>query len=169
MLKKYISKALIFALLAGLASCSDDFTSLTPLGSATESNFFRTQADAEAAVNAMYYYMGDEDMFSRGFMWYINASDDMVTGRPNGTADNIKNFNLTGDEGYTSWMYPQCYKIIRRANDVLAHVPDMNIDKDLKNRYLGEALFMRGFHYFWLASTYGNNTSGGVPIVTVEK
>lgn len=168
MFKKYITKALIVAVLGGFTACSDDFTNLTPLGSATESNFFQSQADAEAAVNAMYYYMGDEDMFSRGFMWYINASDDMVTGRPNGTADNIKNFNLTGDEGYSSWMYPQCFKIIRRANDVLANVTDMDIDQNLKNRYLGEALFMRGFHYFWVASTYGNDVSGGVPIVTVE-
>ena len=150
------------------AGCSSDFTDLQPLGSATEANYWQTLDDAQAGVNAMYYYMGDEDMFSRGFMWYINASDDMVTGRPNGTANNIKNFNLTGDEGYTSWMYPQSYKIIRRANDVLAHVPDMNISDDAKNQCMGEALFMRGFHYFWAASTYGNNVSGGIPIVTVE-
>ncbi len=155
-------------LIAGINGCSDDFTDLTPLGSATELNFWQTQADAEAGVNSMYYYMGDEDMFSRGFMWYINASDDMVTGRPNSTADNIKNFNMTGDEGYSSWMYPQCFKIIRRANDVLANVKDLDIEGSLKNRYLGEALFMRGFHYFWVASTYGNDVSGGVPIVTEE-
>ncbi len=168
MLKKNRLKILILALLAGAVSCSDDFTSLTPLGSATESNYFQTQADAEAAVNAMYYYMGDEDMFSRGFMWYINASDDMITGRIKAEADNIKNFILTGDEGYASWMYPQSYKIIRRANDVLSNVPKMDFDESLKNRYLGEAYFMRAFHYFWVSSTYGNDVSGGVPIVTVD-
>lgn len=151
-----------------LWSCSDDFTDLTPQGAATNTTYWQTDDDAWAAVNAMYYYMGDEDMFSRGFMWYINASDDMVTGRSNGTADNIKNFNLSGDEGYTSWMYPQSYKIIRRANDILSHVPDMDIEESSKNQYMGEAYFMRGFHYFWTASTYGNDVSGGVPIVTEE-
>jgi len=44
----------------------------------------------------------------------------------------------------------------------------MDIDQTLKNRYLGEAYFMRGFHYFWLASCYGNEESGGVPIVTED-
>ncbi len=166
MFKKYIQ--MVAAAMVLLSSCSDDFTELTPKGGATEANYWQTTADAEAGVNAMYYYMGDEDMFSRGFMWYINASDDMVTGRVKATADNIKNFNLTGDEGYSSWMYPQCYKVIRRANDVLANVPNLDIDTDLKNRYLGEAYFMRAFHYFWVASTYGNDVSGGVPIVTVE-
>ena len=151
-----------------LASCSDDFLERTPLGAAGESNYYQSAIDAEYAVNSMYYFMGDEDMFSRGFMWYINACDDMVTGRPKSVPENIKNFNLTGDEGYTKWMYRQCYYIIRRSNDVLSNVSNMNIDSKLKNRYLGEAYFMRGFHYFWVASTYGNDVSGGVPILTVE-
>ncbi|NJO70354.1 MAG: RagB/SusD family nutrient uptake outer membrane protein [Bacteroidetes bacterium] len=166
MIKKYFY--MVFMIALTLSACSDDFTDLTPIGSATEANYWQTQADAEAAVNSMYYYMGDEDMFSRGFFWYINASDDMVTGRVKAQADNIKNFNLTGDEGYTSWMYPQCFKIIRRANDVLAHLPDMEFDKSKKDRYMGEAYFMRAFHYFWLAANYGNDVSGGIPIVTVE-
>ncbi|MCB4797945.1 RagB/SusD family nutrient uptake outer membrane protein [Neotamlana laminarinivorans] len=152
-----------------LVSCSDEFTNLEPIGSSSSGNFWQNEQDATEAVNSMYYYMKDEDMFSRGFMWYINASDDMITGRVNATADNIANFNTTGTESYTYWMYPQCYKIIRRANDVLANVPNMDIDEDLKNQYLGEAYFMRGFHYFWLAHTYGDNgLNGGVPIVTVD-
>jgi starch-binding outer membrane protein, SusD/RagB family len=164
--KKLIYMALL--LIVVIAGCTDDFTDLTPLVGATEANYWQTEEDAWAAVNSMYYYMGDEDMFSRGFMWYINASDDMVTGRTKAVADNIKNFNLDGSEGYASWMYPQCYKIIRRANDVLSHIPDMDIEQALKNQYMGEAYFMRAFHSFWVASTYGNDVSGGVPIVTVE-
>ncbi len=151
-----------------LSSCSNNFTDLTTLVGATNDNYWETEDDAQNAVNAMYYYMGDEDMFSRGFMWYINASDDMVTGRTNSTADNIKNFNLTGDESYASWMYPQSFKIIRRANEILKHVPNMDLDEDAANQFMGEAYFMRAFQYFWLASTYGNNVSGGIPIITVD-
>ncbi len=166
MCKKYIN--IVVAILVMLTSCSDDFTELDPLGGSTQANFWKTQTDAEHAVNAMYYYMGDEDMFSRGFMWYINASDDMVTGRTNSVADNIKNFNMDGGEKYTKWMYPQCFLIIKRANEVLKNVPDMGFESENKDRYLGEAYFMRAFHYFWLASCYGNEVSGGIPIVTEE-
>ncbi|GAB4107897.1 RagB/SusD family nutrient uptake outer membrane protein [Echinicola sediminis] len=154
--------------LGSLSSCSDDFTNLEPLGSTSYENFFQTEQDAIEAANGLYFYMKDEDMFSRGFFWYINASDDMVTGRINSTADNIKNFNLTGEEGYAYWMYPQSYKIIRRANDILLNVPHMDISESLKNRIVGEAYFMRAFHYFWIAHTYGDDKSGGVPIVTEE-
>ncbi|WP_430810331.1 MULTISPECIES: RagB/SusD family nutrient uptake outer membrane protein [unclassified Carboxylicivirga] len=163
-LLKYILPAL---LIGSLISCSDDFTDLVPKGSATQGNFWQNEADALAGANAMYYYMKDEDMFTRGFMWYINASDDMITGRVNAKADAAVYFNLSGDEGYFSWMYPQSYKVIRRANDVIANVPAIDMDENLKQRILGEAYFMRGFHYFWLAHTYGDNgANGGVPIIT---
>ena len=141
-MKNNISKSivgLIIMICIGLVSCSDDFTDLSPKGSTSYGNFWQTVQDAEEASNSMYYYMRDEDMFSRGFMWYINASDDMVTGRINGVADRTKNFNLTGDERYLKWMYSQSYKIIRRANDIILNVPDMEIAQSIKDRVLGEA------------------------------
>ncbi|PRZ28244.1 RagB/SusD family nutrient uptake outer membrane protein [Flavobacterium granuli] len=167
--KKVLKLAILvcFAPLMGLVSCSNEFTNLDPKGSTSNVNFWKTEQDAVEAVNSIYFYMKDEDMFARGYFWYINASDDMVTGRINSQADNIKSFKIKGTEGYTSWMYPQSYKVIRRANDVLRHVPKMNVEQKLKNRLLGEAYFMRAFHYFWLAHTYGDNGSnGGVPIIT---
>ncbi len=164
---KYIAMLLLTPLF--FIGCSEDFTELVPQGSATEANFWKTTEDALAGVNSMYYYMKDEDMFAHGFMWYINASDDMVTGRKDASADGAVYFTMTGDESIYKWMYKQCYKIIRRANEVIANVPNIKMDESLKERLLGEAYFMRGFHYFWLAHTYGDNgPNGGVPIVTEE-
>ncbi len=148
-------------------SCSSDFTELDPKGNASYENFWKSEQDAIEASNSLYQMMNHDEMFGRGFFWYINASDDMVTGRLNATADNIKNFNMNGDENYVSDIYLNSYKIIRRANDIIAHVPAMNINEELKRRILGEAYFMRAFHYFWLAHTYGDDgQNGGVPIIT---
>lgn len=150
-------------------ACSDDFTDLTPKGSTSYANYWASEQDAIQAVNSMYDEMKAEELFSRGFFWYINASDDLITGRIKADADNIKNFVCTGDEGYTQYMYQAGFRVIRRANDVLKNVPTMDISDDLKNRLLGEAYFMRGFFYFWLAHSYGDNAqNGGIPIVTVE-
>lgn len=151
-------------------ACSEDFTELDPIGSTSYANFYKSDQDAQEAVNSMYAYMTDQEMFSRGFFWYINASDDMITGRIKAAADNIKSFNITGGEGgYTSTCYPKSYQVIRRANDVILNIPDMDISQEKKNQYLGEAYFMRAFSYFWVAHTYGDNgPNGGVPIVTEE-
>ncbi|WP_010135476.1 RagB/SusD family nutrient uptake outer membrane protein [Ochrovirga pacifica] len=150
-------------------SCSDDFTDLQPLGSVSNANYWKNETDAIQAANGLYGLMHDQEMFGRGFFWYINASDDMITGRIKATADVIKDFNIDGSEGsYTSTCYEKSYRIIRRANDIILNVPAMDIDQELKNRVLGEAYFMRGFSYFWVAHTYGDDVNGGVPIVTEE-
>lgn len=155
------------SLTLAMGSCSSDFTELDPKGNTSYENFWKTEQDAVEASNALYEMMMKDEMFGRGFFWYINASDDMVTGRLNATADNIKNFNMNGDEGYVNGIYQDCFKVIRRANDIIANVPAMNISETLKKRIIGEAYFMRGFNYFWLAHTYGDNgQNGGIPIVT---
>ncbi|MGS2741770.1 RagB/SusD family nutrient uptake outer membrane protein [Sinomicrobium sp. M5D2P17] len=160
---------IITAGVIGLASysCSDDFTELTPKGSASYETFWSNEQDATEAVNSMYRYLPDD--FGRGYFWYINASDDMITGRVKAGPDNIKNFNPSGDENYMNSLYPNGYSVIRRANEVLTNVPEIDMDENIKNHLLGEAYFMRAFYYFWLAHTYGDNgTSGGIPIVTEE-
>ncbi|MDO3694089.1 RagB/SusD family nutrient uptake outer membrane protein [Wenyingzhuangia sp. chi5] len=165
---KITSVLLIMLVGLSVASCSEEFTDFQPQGNTSSGNFWKTQEDAEKAANGLYFYMKDEDMFSRGFMWYINASDDIITGRIKGFADNTKNFILDGNEDGLKWMYPQSFKIIRRANDILANVPNMNFDEATKNRIIGEAYFMRAFHYHLLAYHYGDDKSGGIPIITEE-
>ncbi|WBL23427.1 RagB/SusD family nutrient uptake outer membrane protein [Zunongwangia sp. HRR-M8] len=150
-------------------SCSEDFTDLNSKGSVSYGNFWKTADDVQLAVNGMYEEMRTSEMFGRGFFWYINASDDMITGRIKADADNVKNFVCTGDEGYTANMYPRAFKVIRRANDILKNIPEMDVSEDVKNQAMGEAYFMRGFFYFWLAHSYGDDgENGGIPIITVD-
>lgn len=156
----------------GLVSCSDSFTDLEPLGNSTYSNFWKTGQDAENSANSMYYYMTNENYFGDGWMWFINASDDMITNRTKADADNIKNFFTTGAEREAGirHIYRYGYRIIRRANDVLLNVPnidDPNFSEAAKNRILGEAYFMRGFTNFYNSYHYGNEKMG-VPIINTE-
>ncbi len=164
-----IKNYLAISLAILMQGCTDEFMDLTPLGGATSGNYWQTAEDAVAYSNVLYYYMPNEEYFSRGFMWYINASDDMITGRPNANADAAVYFTLGGNESYYRNSYEGSYRTIGKANDILENVPGMDIDENLKNRVLGEAYFMRAFSYFWVAHTYGDNgANGGVPIVTVE-
>ncbi len=168
-MKNISLKSIIVITILGMISCSDDFTNLEPIGSVTVANFWKSEDDAIQASNALYNEMKAQNMFGRGFFWYLNASDDMVTGRVRTDVDNAKNFIMTGDERSFRNMYEDSYKVIRRANFILANVPDMSLNQELKNRILGEAYFMRGFSLFWVAHMYGDNdTNGGVPIITVD-
>ena len=147
-----------------LAACNKKLD-ITPEGAPTSGNFWQTEADAISGSNAMYNMFDDENFYGRGYWWFINASDDMVTGRVKAEGDNIKNFNSNFIGGsYTEGQWKMRYIVIKRANDVIMHVPSIPMDEKLKNRILGEAYFLSGLMYYELAYTYGD-ARAGVPIV----
>ncbi|TWW00673.1 RagB/SusD family nutrient uptake outer membrane protein [Chitinophaga pinensis] len=147
-----------------LAACNKKLD-ITPEGAPTSGNFWQTETDAISGANAMYNLFDDENFYGRGYWWFINASDDMVTGRVKAEGDNIKNFNSNFIGGsYTEGQWKMRYIVIKRANDVIMHVPAIPMDEKLKNRILGEAYFLSGLMYYELAYTYGD-ARAGVPIV----
>jgi hypothetical protein len=165
--KKFFSiHALAFALLLG--SCAKKLD-ITPQGSPTLTGFWKTQTDAESADNAMYASFGNtngsaDEFYGRGYFWFINASDDMVTGRNNTQANNVKNFNpVFNGWGNTEVQWDQRYAVIKKANDIINNVPGIDMDTAEKRRIIGEAYFMSGLMYFQLVSNYGNDKAG-VPI-----
>ena len=150
--------------LALLAACSKKLD-ITPEGTPTNTNFWKNESDALSGANAMYAEFDDENFYGRGYWWFINASDDMVTGRVKAEGDNIKDFNSNFIGGsYTEGQWQMRYIVIKRANDVIKHVPAIEMDEALKNRTIGEAYFLSGLMYFELAYTYGDERAG-VPII----
>ncbi len=165
-IKKFTLLGLAVASLFG--SCNKELD-IIPEGAPAKVNFWKTEADAVSASNALYaLYDSEEGFYGRGLFWFINASDDMVTGRANAQADNMKNFNrayLGG--GYTEGNWSGRFTIIKLANDILRYVPAIDMNNEVKNRVLGEAYFNSAMMNFELAAHYGDDRQG-VPIVTVE-
>lgn len=164
-MKNYLKIFIAFAFV--FSACSDDFTDLTPLGSITSGNFWQTEEDALTAANGLYEHWDNNNLFGRGFMYLIAASDDLQQGRTDAAAAAIRNFQATGQESRMAPIYPLMFTVIQRANNILRFVPEMNIRESVKNQVLGEAYFARGHAYFWLAPRYGDHRAG-IPIVTVE-
>lgn len=162
----YIALAII-SLGISTQSCNKSFTDLTPEGSTTDANYWKSETDAIYAANGLYEHFSDDNMFGRGLFWFVNASDDMVTGRTDAGSAAVRNFTATGSESRINSMYKKFYQIIQRANTILTKVPSMEIGEEIKNRVLGEAYFMRGYAYFYLAQYYGDQRAG-IPIVTEE-
>ncbi|WP_341842717.1 RagB/SusD family nutrient uptake outer membrane protein [Chitinophaga caseinilytica] len=149
----------------GLATSCTKQLDISPEGTPTTNNFWKSELDAISGANAMYQPMDDENFYGRGYWWFINASDDMVTGRIKAEADNIKNFNRSFIGGsYTEGQWKMRYSVIKRANDVINRVPAIDMNDATKRRVIGEAYFMSGLMYFELATTYADDKAG-VPIV----
>ncbi|MEQ8240039.1 MAG: RagB/SusD family nutrient uptake outer membrane protein [Cyclobacteriaceae bacterium] len=159
---KLISLALLIVLIAG---CDDDFLEKTPENQLTQANFPETAADALAATNAMYELMR-QSTYHRGFFPIDDImSDDAHKGSNGGDAAGtlgpFERFQHTTTNPFVRNWWRTLYVGVRRTNVVLSRVPDVEMDEALKNRYLGEARFLRALYYSDLARAYG-----GVPLVT---
>lgn len=132
-----------------------------PLSFLSPENFYKNEADAKAAINAVYGALYTYDLYLQPMWNLIMLDDDHVSG-----ADWFLGTSGAGNpQGYWGVDGPWvgCYSVIARANTVLENVAaiNSNIDATVKSRILGEAYFFRGWAYFQLVQLYG-----GVPIRT---
>ncbi|HEX6981510.1 MAG TPA: RagB/SusD family nutrient uptake outer membrane protein [Balneolaceae bacterium] len=154
-------KGLLVLTLVVMVGCEDQILNLKSPNEVTAANFYQTEDDAIAAVNAVYDPLQYRGLFKNSY-WSIGdiTSDDAHKG-DGGKSDGpawwefdlfeIKTTNaLLGD----SWR--DSYTGIYRANIALEHIPNIAMDEDLKQRLIGEAKFLRGFYYFWLVRLFGD-------------
>ena len=165
-MKKSIYRLLFMLPIIVFTACHDDFFGhqaqrRTYIGKLLEG----PKTDVERATNSLYLMNDFKGIYGRGmFLYSLIASDDFVVGKPKGQIEEIKDFITEGSGSYTRDIWPIHYQVIKRANDILNFVPDMDISDDAKNFALGNAYFMRGLAYFQLSLLYGDDRAG-IPIV----
>ena len=147
-----------------LSSCQK-FLSDAPQSSLTSGNAYKSASDIENALAGCYnifytdYYQWENVMISD------NRSDNAYPGGGGeDTFVNIDQFNVppSNSHDYNFW-WGQPYQGIARCNILLEKigaVTDPRLDiNDRRKEIIGEASFLRAFHYYQLVKTFG-----GVPV-----
>lgn len=147
-----------------VSSCKKDFLEKNPIIGVTEENFYQTEDDAIAAVNAAYATLQFQLSPAGHFRWFWGdiMSDDAVKG---GSGDNdtnallqLETFKGPSNTDLLESEWGADYEGIYRANIVLEKVPGIEMDAKLKARILGEAKFIRAWNFYNLVVMFG-----GVP------
>jgi starch-binding outer membrane protein, SusD/RagB family len=164
--RRFIKNALGMSLLVTVLlplSCKKEFLDVDPQGQQPSAQFWTSQADAEAAVIAMYANLrGWTNVAFASLAVESIPSDETEKGSSPGDAEFFTNFDLfrqTATEGQLLDFWIGQYQNINFANQVLDNVPGIAMDEALKARLLGEAKFVRGYSYFRLVRAFG-----GVPL-----
>lgn len=146
-------------------SCEKEFLEKKPLVGTTEGNFYKTEGDAIAAVNAAYASLQYELTPAGHFRWFWGdiMSDDSEKGG-SGDNDGVELLQLETFQGPTNTdllesEWAADFEGIYRANVALEKIPDITMDEDLKTRLLAEAKFVRAYFYYNLVTIFG-----GVPL-----
>ncbi len=162
-MKKYIT-LLLLALAFGFAGC-EDFLTVIPDSSYSSTAGYKTQADFEQAIAAVYsqqqsLYNGNVNLL----YMLTNRSDEtnvLITGNNVGYIGGIERFTDDANNGTHAGNYAAFYKIINRANFILDKIDNVTFtDANAKNYIKGEALALRAYSYFNLGYMFG-----GVPLI----
>ena len=149
----------IFLALGFWCSSCSDLLDKEPLGRLDADSYFKTAEDAIQAVNAAYQPLLINNA-NNNFYWVFGtiASDDAVVGgdgsRP-GIID-IDIFKQTAATQEVNDYWKLNYAGIVQANTVIEKTPLISADETLKNRIIGEALFLRAYYHFTLAQVFGD-------------
>lgn len=146
-------------------SCGD-FLELNPKSSIVVENFYQNEADAQAAVNAVYSMLTSHHLYNQyNEVVQSQGTDDCEWGKGRTTSNAGKNeldkFLYTSSSTLIYDYWVASYKVINAANLVMVNVGGMNLEENVKNQFIGEAQFLRGLIYFNMVRLFGD-----VPLVT---
>jgi hypothetical protein len=129
-----------------------------PYGFYSEGSFYKTEADAQAATLYIYDAINYIE-YSRAIVFLGGMNTDELDPKGDAT-QSTKDLDSWSQNNFKSNttlgnFFKYSYITINRANAVIENVPGMNIDKNLKDRFVGEAYFMRAYSYFNLTRNFG--------------
>lgn len=141
-----------------MAGCDKDLLTTVPTDRLSENIFWKSQADAELAVNALYNDLDGAEIF------YLDALTDIAhVNQPFAVDAYIEQgtYDASSSRLYNAWS--NAYKGIGAVNYFLANVNKIEGSKNeaLITRYISEARVLRAYQYIKLAYLFGK-----VPLVT---
>ena len=163
-MKVFIQYSILFFTLVTISvSCSKDFLTKNPTDQLPVENFWKTPADADIALTAIYSYLIQGYNYSSA----TNTGQGWGAGTPywetltdnaySGAFGNVALGTIEPTTGtIQSDAYNTCYRAIQACNVFLANIGNVPIQQAAMTRYIAEVRFMRGYYYFLLAQVYGD-------------
>lgn len=144
----------ITGLLFSTTACDDEFLDRYPEDAMSDATFFTKASDFKTYVNGLYsgvlgakHIVGDAE----------NGTDNFLAETPGG---NEMNHSVSGTANEINNTWNNTYNHIRKVNYMLSSIDKLEIQDDESDQYIGEAYFIRAWHYFTLLQTFG-----GVPYI----
>ncbi|HEY0271850.1 MAG TPA: RagB/SusD family nutrient uptake outer membrane protein [Chitinophaga sp.] len=154
-----MKKILLYTLLlAGLVSCKK-FLEEKPTSIMTAENFYKTEADANAAVVGAYDELNNQtDVYYRGVYLLAELPTDNAEcgqGVANAYIFALKDYSFGPVNDRIETLWTGIYKGIANANVAIDKIPGIAMDETKRNRLVAEARFVRALLYFNLVRLFG--------------
>ena len=165
-MKKYILLLVVSSIFLG--GCQKYLEEL-PKDRLASENFYKTKADAQAAVYAIYGPIKEYNCFGVLYLAQQECMSDYAIGRgsyiPVGQYQGLDNTNI----GRVGDMWNLFYRSINIANIAIKQIPSIAMDESEKKALIAEAKFMRAYCYYHLVINWGAVPLHMEPVETADQ
>lgn len=155
---KNISKLLMLStLLFSSVSCTD--LGETPVSILVPDQYFKTAADAEAAVMGIYSLLANADYYGRRLTMVLQLLGDDIDIADIGTQSSriqINGFTHDASNQDVVAIWKTAYLGIGAANAAIDGIPKVEMDENSKSALIAEARLLRALNYYHLVQLFGD-------------
>lgn len=153
-----IYKYILFSLTALTFTSCEKYLLTEPVNAVSDESTIYDKVSSETALRAVYRQFGNIGYYGENYVTFGYFPSGDIKNLTTGGSANFVNVNFRSDDVLFNTTWNAIYNAINRANHVIAKVPEVNdpaLTQELKNRYVGEAKFLRALAYFDLARAWG--------------
>ncbi|MFB2119395.1 RagB/SusD family nutrient uptake outer membrane protein [Parapedobacter sp. 2B3] len=154
--KSYIQLLVFVGLAFTVTSCEKDYLDKTPDEDLSLDDVFANRNYTEQFLNNIYSNLPEEGSFNENWARnpFVCAADEMKITWTYPFAQQM-NAGAWNPVNTPTNIWDASYQGVRKANLFLERIDGASFDANLKQRWKGEAYFLRAFYHFWLLRTYG--------------
>jgi len=160
---KYFKYLFFIMVLASASSCKK-FLDTKPSDFLAPETFYATDAQLISALAAVYDPLGWETMYGNNLFSNLTIATDESFWNRSAQTTGTQVYSFDYAHADVSGLWAACYTGIERANILIANINKPEMDETKRQDILGQALFLRGYYYFLLASNFG-----GAPLKLVPQ
>lgn len=153
-LKATTMKKILLMLPLALAMSCDSYLDEEPIDFLSDGQFYQTEDDAIAVVNAAYEPFATNGYYGQQFFVQVEMKAEYCLGRGSHQPPGVYELDSRNIDRIAG-IWRLAYLSINRANATIARVPNIDIDESLKTRIVAEAHFVRALNYFNLVRLWG--------------
>ena len=145
-----------------LNCCNAEKLKLTNPNELTPETYFKTETQVQQAVNAVYANLQTDGLYQRTLFYTMDfmALEQLYNVDP--IYHQFLHYTFDANNVFIRDYWKKCYAGINRANfvinneDVINKIPEGLMSQVKKNKYIGEAKFLRALYYFLLITRFGD-------------
>ncbi len=166
---KYI--VIVLSGIFAINSCDTKDLELSNPNELSPDTYFKTEVQVQATVNACYANLQTRGLYARHIFFALDNMSQENKGNPQleGNKTPFLNFSFDASSDIIQYYWEACFLGISKANFVLDNeekimaLPNSVLSQEKKNKFLGEAHFLRAYYYFLLVPRFGD-----LPIYTTQ-